>query len=355
MAQTYNIYVINKSADTQNFWLFLKPPQAMEADPAVFANSSACLTIDSNSQSLNNFGIPLQYRVGSGASNQAVGLDVQISSNVSLNAEINQAFQANYQETVPPKKGPTMKQTGASTKDGTIQITSNNFDKSSNEENSWFSNMSFGIQSAAGFIGMTWSPAPGVTRTLEPKFSFYISTGSFDYNSLAQWTDVSSQAATVELSDFKQFNCTVTLLPNGKWDVTPGRPPQKVSAQAYQTLVSSHQALCNSHAELISLANAIEPLGDGLAATAQLDLITEVDWDNQLKAVNGPLTFLSGSLRVGTALAAGFGFFILSGVRFTIKNSGSGGTQFDFEYNGTQSAQNIKELLHAGVEAEFRK
>jgi hypothetical protein len=65
MAQTYNIYVINKSADTQNFWLFLKPPQAMEADPAVFANSSACLTIDSNSQSLNNFGIPLQYRVGS--------------------------------------------------------------------------------------------------------------------------------------------------------------------------------------------------------------------------------------------------------------------------------------------------
>jgi hypothetical protein len=268
MAQTYNIYVINKSADTQNFWLFLKPPQAMEADPAVFANSSACLTIDSNSQSLNNFGIPLQYRVGSGASNQAVGLDVQISSNVSLNAEINQAFQANYQETVPPKKGPTMKQTGASTKDGTIQITSNNFDKPGNEENSWFSNMSFGIQSAAGFIGMTWSPAPGVTRTLEPKFSFYISTGSFDYNSLAQWTDVSSQAATVELSDFNQLHGNPAA--QRQMGCHPRSSAAKVSAQAYQTLVSSHQALCNSHAELISLANAIEPLGDGLAATAQL-------------------------------------------------------------------------------------
>jgi hypothetical protein len=80
-----------------------------------------------------------------------------------------------------------------------------------------------------------------------------------------------------------------------------------------------------------------------------------VDWSDQLKAADGLLTFLSGRLRVGTALAAGFGFFILSGVRFTIKNGGAGGTQFDFVYNGTKSAQNIKELLHAGVEAEFHK
>jgi hypothetical protein len=225
MAQTYNIYVINKSADTQNFWLFLKPPQAMEADPAVFANSSACLTIDSNSQSLNNFGIPLQYRVGSGASNQAVGLDVQISSNVSLNAEINQAFQANYQETVPPKKGPTMKQTGASTKDGTIQITSNNFDKPGNEENSWFSNMSFGIQSAAGFIGMTWSPAPGVT----PPWSRSFPSISAPAPSITTpWHNGPMYPARLlPWNCPTSTNCTVTLLPNGKWDVTPGRPPQK--------------------------------------------------------------------------------------------------------------------------------
>ena len=84
MAQTYQIYIVNQSANTQNFWLFLKPPQALEADPGVFANSSACLTVDSHAQGSNLFGIPLQYKVGAGASNQAVGLDIAISSNVTM-------------------------------------------------------------------------------------------------------------------------------------------------------------------------------------------------------------------------------------------------------------------------------
>lgn len=353
MAQTYQIYIVNQSANTQNFWLFLKPPQALEADPGVFANSSACLTVDSHAQGSNLFGIPLQYKVGAGASNQAVGLDIAISSNVTMDADLGQAYQANYQVEVPPKKGPTLVKTGPIKDASLLQINSNNFDQPANEEHGWFANMSFGIQSADGFIGMTWSPAPGITRSISPQFSFYISTGDYDYNALAKWTDISTNAATVSLSDFKQFSCTVTLNGNGTWTVTPGRPPQ-LSPEAYQMLLASHQALSQAHASLVSLAGNLAPATGAAGDKVQVDTVTNVRWDNALEATPAANTLLRGKLTVATALTAAFGYFILSGLRFRVTHI-SNNTLVDFEYNGPAAANQVRELVHEGVQAEFHR
>jgi hypothetical protein len=353
MAQTYNIYIVNQSSNTKNFWLFLKPPQALEADPGVFANSSACLTVDSQAQGTNTFGIPLQYKVGAGASNQAVGLDIAISSNVTLDAELGQAYQANYQEEVPPKKGPKLVAAGQAKDPSQLQIISNNFDQPNNEEHGWFANMSFGIQSADGFIGMTWSPAPGDTRSILPQFSFYISTGDYDYNSLAKWTDISTKAATVKLSDFKQFSCTVTLNGNGTWTVTPGRPPQ-LSPETYLALLDSHHALSQAHASLVALAGTLGAPATAAGDKVQVDTVTNVRWSDTLEGAPAANTFLKGKLTVATALTAAFGYFILSGLRFRVTHI-TNNTLVDFEYNGPAAANQVRELVHEGVQAEFHR
>jgi hypothetical protein len=108
--------------------------------------------------------------------------------------------------------------------DNTIQIISNAFDQKINEDNKWFSNMSFGINSANGFMGVTWSPSPSETSTLTPKFAFYIATGSYKSNSLVDMDTISNYAAQIELCDFKNLETTVTLTSTGAWVVTPGAP-----------------------------------------------------------------------------------------------------------------------------------
>lgn len=352
MAQDYTIYISNQSLNNHRFWLFLKPPVVLETDPNVFANSSAYLDIDSKAPSLNSFAIPLQYRVGAGASNKAVGLGVKISSSSSRDAELGQSYKASYQA---PRKGPTLESAGEATSGNIIQLVSNEFNQELYEEEGWYANMSYGIQSADGFIGMTWSPVPGNTRSIAPEFSFFISTGSFDQNSLARWTDVSTHAATIKLEYFKQYSCTVILTSSGSWDIKPGRPTEVISAEAFRTLVSSHQSLCKSHENLVTLANSIAPQIEDKKPHAQLDTVTDVEWaDSNTDSKSNLFVLLKGKLSVKYALGAGLTFFILSGIRFQLKTqSTSGQTQFDFEYNGSQSASEIKELLKVGSEIEL--
>ncbi len=57
---------------------------------------------------------------------------------------------------------------------------------------------------------------------------------------------------------------------------------------------------------------------------------------------------------MATVLTAAFGYFILSGLRFRVTHI-SNNTLVDFEYNGPAAANQVRELVHEGVQAEFHR
>jgi hypothetical protein len=127
MVDKYTIYVVNQNSDTQTFWCFLSEPEELAHDSGVFANSAASIAIQSNYQGLVSFVIPVQYVVGAGASNQAVGLGVEVVSATSANADLGSVWQAVY-ATVPPNMGPDLTGPAQGAPANSIEIISNAFD-----------------------------------------------------------------------------------------------------------------------------------------------------------------------------------------------------------------------------------
>jgi hypothetical protein len=336
MTTYYTIYLENQSAETQEFWCFLAPPQTAPDSPEVYANSSAYLAVPPNSPATNTFTIPVQYVVGAGASNEAVGLNVQINSSVTNDANLQDTWDANY-VTVPPQEGPTMANSGVQAPTNSIAIVSNGFDQASNEDQGWFSNQSFGIVTEAGFIGMTWSPNPQQTMTLTPTLKFYVATGDYSSNSLASWDQVSNGSAVVEVPDsFNLNDATVTYTSTGSWIVTPGKP---ANVQATENLAFVRSP---AYAELVALAAL-----DG--GDVQQDALVSVSFDSQAQADAGT-TYVTGSVTVATALTAAFTYFVLGGVNFSITRPASGVTTFRFSYSGSKSVAAITALFTAGAQ-----
>ena len=342
MVDKYTIYVVNQSADTQTFWCFLSEPKELVGDPGVFANSAARIAIKPNYKGLVSFGIPVQYVVGAGATNEAVGLNVQIVSAISSNANIGDIWQAVY-ATVPPNMGPDLVGPAQAAPANAIQIVSNDFDKSHNEANGWFSNQSFGIQTEAGFMGMTWSPSPSIKRTITPKLSFYVAVGDFGSNSLASWNDVSvsSQVAAVP-NDFATNKATITYSSTGTWSIKPGAPTvsdlMSLSGSGFVGAMLSDDDLMMAALTYISLNSD------------QTDEVSSVAWDagRSARSADGD-THLTGTLTVKEALAAAFTFFILSGVTFSITRGSKGATAFKFAYQGPLGASAVKALFTKGA------
>lgn len=345
MPTNYTIYLINQSSSTQTFWCFLARPQEVASDPSVFANSSASLAIDSNDPATNSFTIPVQYVVAAGASNNAVGLNVKVNSTISQNSDLSQVWDATYAD-APPNKGPKLSLNPESVGPNSLKIISNPFAQDSNESLGWYASQSFGIQTEAGFMGMSWSPSPNKSRTLTPKLSFYVSTGEFGSSTLADWTQVSNDSAQVNVpGNFIAGACTVTLLNNGKWKITPGKPTKMMLMSDLGFLTSE------AHGELMALAYLESD-------KVQKDEVTSVSWPKQ-EVLNAAVeggeadTYLTGTITVATALAASFAFFIISGVQFTITRPARGRTTVEFSYSGQQSVQQIKDLVVAGANALF--
>lgn len=348
MPSQYTIYLVNKSSSTQTFWCFLTRPQEVASDPSVFANSSASIAIDSNDPSTNSFTIPVQYVVGAGASNNAVGLDVQVNSTISQNSDLAAVWNADYAN-APPKKGPKLTLASSATGPNSIKLVTNAFNQEDNEALGWYSNQSFGIQTQSGFMGMTWSPSPNQSRTLTPKLSFYISVGDFGSSTLADWTQVSNDSAVVAVpGSFNAGSATVTLLNNGKWSVSPGKPVQ-LSLLENLSFLKSPQ-----HAELMAMAYLED-------SSMQPDTVTTVHWgaaevseilDANLEDGFVANTFLTGTITVAAALTAAFTYFALSGVQFSVVSTPND-TTVNFSYNGTLSAAAVESLLVAGAKVIF--
>ena len=342
MVDKYTIYVLNQSSDTQTFWCFLSEPKELVSDPGVYANSAASIAIKPNYKGLVSFGIPVQYVVGAGASNNAVGLNVEIISAISDGANLGDVWQAVY-ATVPPNMGPDLNGPAQGAPTNTIQIVSNDFDKSHNEANGWFSNQSFGILTEAGFMGMSWSPSPSIKRTITPKLSFYVAVGDFGSNSLASWNDVSvSSQVAMAPNDFSTNKATITYSSTGTWSIKPGAP--SISDLLSVSNVTSYGAMLSDDA-LVTAALTYLSLNED-----QLDEVSAVAWDPGSAARSlGEETKLSGTLTVKEALGASFAFFILAGVTFSIKGSSKGVAAFRFSYAGPLGASSVKALFKAGA------
>jgi type IV secretory pathway TrbD component len=276
---------------------------------------------------------PVQYVVGAGASNQAVGLNVQVVSDITCDVALQQTFDMNY-ASVPPMMGPTMNFAGTTAPPNTIAITSNAFNKVNNEENGWFSNASFGIETYAGFIGMSWSPIPLTTQTLTPNLTFYVTVGSFGGNTLASWNDVTTNSVTISVpSSFSGSDCTVTYNVNGTWTVFPGRPPT-------EALAANTEELAKNLATLLSDARA-------KSRAVQADTIASVHWT--LAGADTEMIVLNGTLTVTTALVTAFSYFVLAGVTFSILSLQPGATSFAFSYAGSQRRHRIMSLFTRGA------
>ena len=356
MATEYTIYLVNMSVNNQTFWCFLQQPEELKSNPKVFANSSANLTVRPNDPGLNSFTIPVQYKVGAGASNQAVGLNVKINTRQSSDADLKDTWLAEY-VTVPPKMGPTLQRINQTATENTIVMKSNEFDQAINQSESWYENMSFGIETDSGFIGMTWSPNPGKTTTLTPKLTFYIATGDYGSNSLADFTTISTTSGVVSVpNDFsRQREVTVVYGSNGVWSSYKGKPPQ---LGFLNELIEAHLNLSRSHVDLTSMLTRQFNLsmGGSTEATLQQDTITSVTWNSgEVICSDVGLITLSGSLTVTVALAAAFTYFVLSGVNFNIVGSSQGETSFNFTYDGALSAQYVKDLFVTGANIVLHK
>jgi hypothetical protein len=325
----------------------------------VFANSSASLNVTPMYAGINTFTIPVQYAVGAGASNNAVGLNVRIDSNVLQNTDLGQGWEASY-ATVPPNQGPALKRLGAAPP-GKISIKTNAFNQGGNEANGWFSSMSFGLKTKQGFIGMTWSPSSQQTRALTPKLEFYIAVGSFGSNALASWTDVSNANQRLTLADFLFNKVTVTYTEIGNWEVEPGEPKGALvdsRRTSVPSLSYSHERLAEAHANLVGLATRtgnmasgpVHHFDDGIQR-ALLDSITWDDSSSTSTATGGAV--LAGVLTVRTALTASFAAFILAGVRFEITWTSTDGLKVAFSYDGHRSLEFIKSLFSPGALLEF--
>lgn len=259
MAVEYKIYIVNEQPK-QKFWLFLDAPEEVKSNSSVYANSSSYMTVDQDYVGTNSFTIPIQYVIGASCSNRAVGLDVQISSVNTQETDLNQSWDIQYAEPTE-KQGPIVSK-GKKSKDDLITLNTLTFNQKEEAAAAWYANLSFGIETHNGYIGMTWSPIAGSERNISPEIGFYVTTGSYESNKLARWTDFSNTSAAVTKKDFSPSReATVTRKSDGTWEVKKGAPPKQ--DDLLSSLLISHQILCEAHVKLV---NALSESGSNVAS-----------------------------------------------------------------------------------------
>jgi hypothetical protein len=332
---TYTIYLVNTGADALLFCCFLQPPPELASDPAVFATSEVSLKVKPHYGGVNRFVIPVRYVVAAGAGTDPVALNAQIASSIRSNAGLTDTWEATYAD-APPRQQPDLAIDASKAAAGQVAIKSNRFNKVQNENNHWFSSQSFGIMAKDGFIGMTWSPIPGQTKTLTlaPKPTFCVAIGNDGSNALADWSAISKAAQVVNVpGDFRYGECTVTCDGSGNLHVSQGKPATIMAAADRMSTPATF--------------NKGEFAGD------QAAILDRVSW------LSGPepgsdYTSLTGSITVDRALAAGLTFFVLGGVIFIIEEKTEGQATVGFSYSGAESADAIKSLFKAGATLVFR-
>lgn len=351
MTTQYKIHVLNQGMAAQDFWCFLSAP-VMNVGSTVYANSAANLSVVPNSQSDNSFTIPLQFSIGADASNLAVGLNVVVDSSVTENVDLGQAWTAGY-ATAPPLQGPTLAMASQGGPTTSLSISSNHFNAGINAANNWYESQSFGVESAQGFMGVTWVPNPGDVTTITPTLSFYVATGTFSANKLAEMNTVSGDCATISTTQFSGSNeAWVVLDDQGFWHVYSSKPTSSRNANV-DLLIQSQAKLSSAHAQLVNYV-----LGDGeeRGNTPSInDKVNRVTWGPAtIDAETGDMFVVTGTM-VLAAAAVAITTFIVGGISFTANGTTDGGTTWHFSYSGPKTLKTLKEALKDGATIAYQK
>ncbi|NHZ61488.1 hypothetical protein [Massilia genomosp. 1] len=351
MTTQYKIHIVNQSMATQDFWCFLSAPE-MNVGSTVYANSAANLSVVPNSPSDNSFTIPLQFSIGADASNLAVGLNVVVDSKVTENVELGQAWTAGY-ATTPPAQGPTLAMASQGGPSTSLSIASNHFNAGINAGNNWYESQSFGVESAQGFMGVTWAPNPGDVTTITPTLSFYVATGTFSANALAEMNTISGDCATISTNQFSGSNeAWVMLDSQGYWHVSSTNPGSSGNANV-DLLIHSHAKLAIAHAQLVNYA-----VGDGKergTSPSINDTVKRVSWGPAtIDAETGDMIVVTGAMVLATAAVA-ITTFIVGGISFTANGTTDGGSTWNFSYNGPKTLKTLKEALKEGATIAYQK
>ena len=361
MSTKYKIHLKNLHSADKTFWCFLNTPDS-DISTEVFANSSARLTVAQFEPGRDDsFTIPLQYVVKAGASNQAVALKTLIQSSISKNTDLASSWMANY---FPANKGPALAPYSDQPASDEVDVLTNGFDKSREPLDKWYSSLTFGVQSDNGFLGVTWSPDPSETYRIRPKVQFYVATGSYEENTLASITSISSTSANITEDSFDgNYECTVTLLTTGKWKVEKGNTNQSLTLRASNALVDlakTQLLLATAHTDLVDLIKnpqeyEVSPEVDLQDTLAESNGIIINSGDDFSVSLSETSKLITGSISLAAAIGVGFAYILATGITLKIKKTKKNGLEFDFEYSGSKSAQEVKDAFGLGKEIYFHK
>jgi hypothetical protein len=224
------IHIVSKSESKETFWCFLAKPEKLNTGTEIFANSSARLTIDKDSDPQASFGIPIQFSLAATSVNKPVGLGIAVSTRQKRNVELKESWKGIFY-VGEDHQAPDLKSLSEPASDGSINYISNAFEPDEAIRNDWYPSQSYGMQTQAGFVGITWDARPSKTIIIEPLVEFYIATGDYKAGTLANLTTISNNSANVKLNAFKGKEATVTYGSDGSWKVTSGRPSLLISAE----------------------------------------------------------------------------------------------------------------------------
>ncbi|MBF4281155.1 hypothetical protein EAY27_29180, partial [Vibrio anguillarum] len=108
-------------------WLFLDKPKQLNVGSEIFANSAARLTINTGSQPVAEFEIPLQFKLSAKSINRAVGLNVKVSTSQTENINLTDVWEANFY-TGEDHQAPDLTKVSGKAKDNEIIYKDNHFD-----------------------------------------------------------------------------------------------------------------------------------------------------------------------------------------------------------------------------------
>lgn len=228
-ADELTIHVVSDSSTKETFWCFLAKPEQLDTGNEIYANSNARLTIAGGSSPEASFTIPVQFSLAAKSVNRPIGLGVKVSTRQSENVELEESWKATFY-TSDEHQAPDLVEIGDPASENTINYASSPFSPDNVIKNDWYPTQSYGMKTAAGFVGLTWDARPNKTVKIEPLVEFYITVAEYSAGTLANLTTVSTDAAKVKLKDFRGGAVTVTYTSTGEWVVTPGKVKQMAIA-----------------------------------------------------------------------------------------------------------------------------
>ncbi|NEQ35968.1 MAG: hypothetical protein F6K40_06585 [Okeania sp. SIO3I5] len=217
---SYTFNLRNLERNPVEMWLFLDSPQFSQDPGEIFQNSNTFLEIPPYTpEETQKFVAHVQYKLEATQQNEPVGLDTYITSDFSKEVDLKNGYLVEYSS---DKGGyPTIEDYNTSR-----QPTSKNLIAQTNKFEpvpDYYNALTFGVTTTEGTTGVTWEPEPNIDYTITPTLTFYIATGEYQENVLAQIDATSAENAKITTGyggDFNNFNNVwVTYNQDGTWTV----------------------------------------------------------------------------------------------------------------------------------------